>query len=114
MIGSARYYCIVIAALVFAASPTYAGPCSHAIISVQTQVDAAIEFRVCSAGWRAEDLNTPGYQPARHSLPASVGGNGELFEYALDALDRARAADRDADSATCHQQLVNARAALAQ
>jgi hypothetical protein len=114
MTGSARY-CVAIAALVFAASPTYAGPCSHAIVSVQTQVDAAIEFRLGSAGWKLEDMTTlSGYQPARRSLPASVGGNGELFEYALDALERARAADRDADSATCHQQLVNARTALAQ
>ena len=97
-------------ALLLATSPAHAGPCARAIASVQTQVDIAIEN---SAGSDGESLNAlHGYQPTPRSLAASEGGDGELFVYALDALDRARAADRAADSATCDRELANAKAAL--
>ena len=99
--------------LLLATSPAYAGPCARAIASVQTQVDMAIENSAGSDGWRPESLNAlRGYQPTPRSLAASEGGDGELFVYALDALDRARAADRAADSATCDRELANAKAAL--
>lgn len=104
-----------IAVLLLAASPAYAGPCTNTIASVQAQVDAAIENRAGSDGWKPESLDAlRSYQPTPRSLAASEGTDGAVFEYVLDALDRARAADRVADSATCHQELVNARAALRQ
>jgi hypothetical protein len=99
--------------LLLATSQASAGPCAQAIASVQAQVDAAIENRAGSDGWRPESLNAlRGYQPTPHSLAAPESGNGDLFVYALDALDRARAADRAADSAACHQEPVNVKAAL--
>jgi alkylhydroperoxidase family enzyme len=102
-------------ALLLATSPAHAGPCAKTIASVQAEVDATIENRAGSEGWQRESLNAlRGYQPTPRSLAASEGGNGEPFEYALDALDRARAADRAADSAACHREVANARAALRQ
>ncbi len=99
--------------LLLATSPAYAGPCARAIASVQTQVDIAIENSAGSDGWRPESLNAlRGYQPTPRSLAASEGSDGQLFMYALDALDRARAADRAADSATCDRELADAKAAL--
>jgi alkylhydroperoxidase family enzyme len=101
------------AASLLAASGAHAGPCTQTIASVQAQVDAAIENRAGSDGWKPESLHAlRNYQPTPRSLAASEGSSGRLFEYVLDALDRARAADRAADSATCHQELANARAAL--
>jgi len=102
-------------ALLLAASPAYAGPCAQTIASVQAEVDAAIERQAGADGWKRESLNaTRNYQPTPRSLAATEGRAGARFEYVLDALDRARAADRMADSATCHLQLANARAALRQ
>ena len=108
-------YCSAIAALLLAASPVHAGPCAHMIASVQARVDAAIENRVGSDGWKPESVSAlRGYQPTPRSLAAAEGGNGQRFEYALNSLDRARAADRAGDSAACHRSLANARAALRQ
>jgi hypothetical protein len=79
------------------------------------QVDAAIENRAGSDGWKPESLNAlRGYQPTPRSLAAAEGDNGQALEFALASLGRARAADRAGDSATCHHELVNARAALRQ
>jgi alkylhydroperoxidase family enzyme len=104
-----------IAVLLLAASPAHAGPCTNTIANVQAQVDAAIENRAGSDRWKRESLKAlRGYQPTPRSLAASEGSDGAVFEYALDALDRARAADRAADSATCHREIANARAALRQ
>jgi hypothetical protein len=102
-----------IAALLLIGSPANAGPCTHIIAAVQAQVDAAIENRAGTDGWKRESLNaTRSYQPTPRSLAATEGSDGKLFEYVLDTLDRARAADRAADSVTCHRELTNARAAL--
>jgi hypothetical protein len=108
-------YCAAIAALLLTASAAHAGPCAHTIASVQPQIDAAIEKRAGSNGWKPESLSAlRGYQPTRRSLAATEGGYGHAFEYALDALGRARAADRAGDSAACHRRIANARAALRQ
>jgi len=81
---------------------------------LQAQLDAAIENHAGSEGWKPESLNAlRGYQPTPRSLAAAEAGNGQLFMYALDSFNRARAADRAADSATCHRELTKARAALA-
>ena len=102
-----------VAALLLVASPANAGPCAKTIAAVQAQVDAAIETRAGADGWKAQSLNaTRSYQPTPRSLAATEGSDGRLFEYVLDTLDRARAADRAADSATCQRELTNARAAL--
>jgi hypothetical protein len=105
--------CATMVAVLLTASAAHAGPCTQTIANVQAQVDAAIENRAGSDGWKPESLHAlRSYQPTPRSLAASEGSSGRLFEYVLDALDRARAADRAADSAKCHQELANARAAL--
>jgi hypothetical protein len=114
MTNTAKYRS-AIAVLLSAASPAHAGPCAHTIASIQAQVDAAIENRSGSDGWKPESLKAlHGYQPTPRSLAAAEGGSGQLFLYALDSLDRARAADRAGDSAACYQELTNARAVLPQ
>jgi hypothetical protein len=113
-IKTPQYYA-AIAALLMVASPTHAGPCARTIASVQAQVDATIEKRADSGGWKPESLDAlRGYQPTPRSLAAAEGSDEQRFKYALDSLDRARAADRDGDSAACHRELANARAALHQ
>jgi hypothetical protein len=114
MTKTATYHS-AIAALLLATSPAHAGPCAQTIASVQAQLDAAIENRVGADGWKPESLNAlRGYQPTPSSLAAAEGGNGRLFAYALDALDRARAADSTGDSTKCDQELDKARVALHQ
>jgi hypothetical protein len=104
---------VAVAALLFTATSAHAGPCSETIASVQAEVDAAIESRAGADGWKAESPNAlRSHQPTPRSLAATEGREGARFEYALDALDRARAADRLGDSATCHEQLANARTVL--
>jgi hypothetical protein len=114
MTKTATYYA-AIAALLLMASAAHAGPCAQTIAGVQAEVDAAIENRAGADGWKPESLSAlRNYQPTPRSLAATEGGYGKVYEYALDALSRARAADRAGDSATCQQQLANARAALRQ
>src|SRR5262245_46726651 len=101
--------------LLLAASPANAGPCAQTIASVQTEVDGAIENRASLDSSKADSFNAlRSYRPTRRFVASTAASNGAHLEYALDALGRARAADRAADSATCHQQLANARAALRQ
>lgn len=112
MTGTVTYYS-AIAALLLAVSPAHAGPCSHTIARVQAQIDAAIENHAGKNGWQPESLNAlRNYQPTPYSLAAAEGSRGQAFEFALASLGRARAADRAGDSATCHQELANARTVL--
>jgi hypothetical protein len=105
--------CAAIIVLLLATAPAYAGPCTETIASVQAEVDAAIEARAGADGWKKESLSaTRNYQPTPRSLAATEGADGARFGRALDALERARSADRAADSAGCHQELSSARDAL--
>ena len=109
---TAKYF-PAIAILLLAASPALAGTCTQAIAVVQARVDAAIENHAGSDGWAPESLNAlRSYQPTPHSLAVAEGRHGRAFDFALDSLDRARAADRAGDSVTCHVELANARSAL--
>ena len=105
--------CCLAAAAVVLAAPAHARPCAETIATIQAEVDAAIEKRADPNGWKPESLSAlRGYQPTPRSLAMAEGGNDLLFEYALDSLDRARAADRAGDPAACHQELANARMML--
>ena len=109
-----RHYATILA-LLSAASPAYADSCGRSIPRVQAKVDAAIEARAGSGPSRPESVGaTLGYQPTPRSLAAAEGGNGRRLEDATNSLDRARAADRSGDIATCNQELANARAILRQ
>jgi len=111
MTTTTRYYA-VIAILLLAVSPSHAGSCAQAIATVQSDVDAAIENRAGSHGWRPEGLDAlRGYQPTPGSLAATEGTVGEQFQVALDSLDRARAADRSGYTEVCRREVENARSA---
>jgi hypothetical protein len=108
-------YCAAIATLLCAVSPAYAGPCARSIDGLQAKVDAAIEKRAGSDGWKPESLNaTRNYQPTPRSLAATEGHYGQNLDAALDSLNRARAADSAGNVAVCQQELATVRAILRQ
>src|ERR1700761_5932199 len=85
---------LAILVLLSAVSPAHATSCAPAIGRVQATADAAIEHRAGSLGWKRESLNaTRNYQPTPRSLAATEGVQGHDLEDALDAINRARAAD---------------------
>jgi hypothetical protein len=98
-------------ALLSVVSPAYASPCAPSIVRVQGMVDAAIERRAGTLGWKRESVNaTRNYQPTPRSLAAAEGFHD--LEVALDSLDRARAADNIGNLAVCRQELAAATAIL--
>ncbi|WP_407154194.1 hypothetical protein [Bradyrhizobium sp. STM 3557] len=100
-------------ALLLAAPAAHAGSCERSIASVQAQVDAAIEKSAGSDQWKPESLAAlRGYQPTPRSLAQSEGSNGADLQLALDALDRARAADHSGQIATCRRALSEAKLIL--
>lgn len=114
MTKTIRYYA-ALATLLLAALPAHAGSCARAIASTQAQVDAAIEKRAGSDGWKPESLNAlRGYQPTPRSLAAAETVSWEQFKMALDALDRARAADRSGYTDACRREVANTRSVLGQ
>jgi hypothetical protein len=113
MMKAAKYYVALVALL--AASPSYAGPCARSISRVQARVDAVIDQRAEAGPWRPESLGAlRGHQPTPQSLAKADEANdrGSGLQAALDALGRARDADRSADVARCNDELNEARRAL--
>ncbi|MBR0956530.1 hypothetical protein [Bradyrhizobium japonicum] len=95
--------------LLEAASPARAASCEKSIGRVQAQLDAAIEKNAGAHGWGPESLDAlRGHQPTPRSLARAEGQSGVHLQLALDALDRARAADRSHDIATCRRELSEA------
>ena len=112
MTNTVRYYS-AIAGLLLVVSPAYGGSCTRTIANVQAQVDAAIETRADSDGWKPESLAARrGYQPTPRSIAAAEAGNGTQFKLALASLDRARVADRSGSIAVCRREVANAKAVL--
>jgi len=104
---------IAICILLCAASPAHAGTCQPSIARVQAQLDTAIEKNAGSHGWEPESLEaTRSHQPTPRSLAAVEDRYGADFTGALDALDRARDADRIGDIAACKRELARAHAVL--
>jgi len=102
----------IAAALIFlvdAASPVHAASCENSIGRVQAQLDAAIEKDADAHGWGPESLDAlRSHQPTPRSLAQAEGPSGAHLLLALDALDRARAADRSSDIARCRRELSEA------
>ncbi|MDA9426482.1 MULTISPECIES: hypothetical protein [Bradyrhizobium] len=102
----------IAAAIIFllnAATPVHAASCEDSIGRVQAQLDAAIEKNAGAHGWGPESLDAlRGYQPTPRSLAQAEGASGAHLRLALDALDRARAADRSGDIAGCRRELSRA------
>ncbi|MBB4370485.1 hypothetical protein GGD63_003280 [Bradyrhizobium sp. cir1] len=95
--------------LMEAASPVHAASCADSIGRVQAQLDAAIEKNAGAHGWRPESLDAlRSHQPTPRSLAQAEGPSGAHLLLALDALDRARAADRSSDIAGCRRELSEA------
>jgi hypothetical protein len=102
-----------ICALLCVASPGHAASCGASIASTQARVDAAIEKRAGADRPQYESRDaTLGHQPTPFSLAATEGEHGTQLEAVLESLDRARAADRAGDVATCRRELTSAKAVL--
>jgi hypothetical protein len=100
-------------ALLCAASPTYASSCAASVERVQAKLDAAIEKRAGSDGWKRESLSaTRNHQPTPRSIAATEGYHGQDLEVALASLARARAADGVGNIAVCREELAAARSIL--
>jgi hypothetical protein len=107
--------CVAILAFLGVVSPACADSCAPSIARVQAQVDAAIEKRAGTDGWKPESHDaTRNHQPTAFSLATTEGERGRDLEVALDSLERARAADRVGDVAVCRHELASARATLRQ
>lgn len=91
-------------------TPSHAGPCQDSIDRVQAEADAVIAKRAGQGPWRPESLDaTRSYQPTPRSVAAAEGaGSGSRIQRALDALDRARAADRAGNVSRCNAELKKA------
>jgi hypothetical protein len=113
MFTAARFGAAVIIP-VLTIAPSYAGPCQDSIDRVQARVDAIIVKRAGQGPWRPESIDAlRGYQPTPRSLAAAEGaGNGSRVQRALNALDRARAADSAGNVALCNAELNRAGRAL--
>jgi hypothetical protein len=102
-------------AILWVAPPCIAGPCTSEIVRMQAQVDAKIEA-IAKAGKATSESTTAllHHQPTPGSI-ANVEkkiGEGKGPERAIEALDKARAADRAGDAKACNEALFQARKAL--
>jgi hypothetical protein len=101
--------------LAISTAPALAGPCSHAIVRAQIQVDAKISARPNavrslpeSTAARLHHQPTPAsVRTAERRLNRDPGAG-----IALAALALAREADREGDSVVCSQALAAARQAI--
>lgn len=112
---TATRLCAALLVLLVTIAPGHAGSCQASIDRVQAQADAIIENRAAQGHWRPESLAaTRNYQPTPRSLAAAEGaGNGSHIDRALNALDRARAAERSGNAARCNTEVNKAMRALA-
>ncbi|PSO18480.1 hypothetical protein C7G42_18625 [Bradyrhizobium sp. MOS003] len=101
--------------LLNAATRVHAASCEDSIVRVQAQLDAAIEKNADANGWSPESLGAlRGHQPTPRSLAQAEGARGTPLRLALDALDRARRADRSGDDTRCRRELSEATLLLQQ
>lgn len=107
----------IVSAITLAIStpPALAGPCSHAIVRTQIQVDAKIAASPNAGRFAPESTAARLHrQPTRASVAAAERqvnpdpGRG----IALAALAMAREADREGNSVVCSQALAAARGAI--
>ena len=99
--------------LLFAASPTFAGPCKSSIDEIQARVDAAIERQAAADPSKPESLRAlRNYQPTPQSLAETEGAAGERFQAVLTLLKQARSADGAGNLDRCNALLDKARSSL--
>jgi hypothetical protein len=103
-----------ISLLCLLAAPASAASCRDSIGRVQAQVDAAIDRQVDNGPSKPESLNAlRSHQPTPQSIATAEGGASAALTHALDALDRARAADSAGDSRRCRAEVSTAQRLLA-
>jgi len=100
-------------------STGYAGPCTDDIDRMQARLDAALEAKLATGPQAAESTSaTMHRQPTPKSLAAAEGKLGNLSPEKIDAISRAMARARAADSAGdkdgCQQALVDVQRAANQ
>ena len=103
-------------ALGFVASgAALAGPCTVEILKTQERADAKLHRKAAEGPSASQsDFATSHQQPT----PATIAqaekalGEGQAIRAALDALDRARAADLKGDASVCQAELQVAENAL--
>jgi hypothetical protein len=103
------------APLMFLASAGFAGPCTSEIDGMQVKVDARIEAVAKGGRFGKESVAAQlDRQPTPGSLAAAEAelGEGKAMERAVEALARAREADRAGDKRACEQALADARRAI--
>ena len=94
-------------------APAEAASCQDAIDRVQHQVDAAIDRRAGSGPWRPESLDAlRNYQPTPRSIADADGAGSASLKRALNALDRARAANSSGKNALCFAEVNKAKRQL--
>ena len=98
-------------------SASYAGPCSGDIEKMQARIDAALEGKA-AAGPAAKEGAFAGMskQPTPRSMAAAEEELGDLSLQTLDAVRRAmakaRAADSAGDSSACASALAEVQGAI--
>ena len=103
------------APLMFLVSACFAGPCTDEIDRVQVKVDARIEAIAKGGRLGKESVAAQlDRQPTPGSIAAAEAGLGEgkAMEQAVEALARAREADRAGDKSACEQALAQAQRAI--
>lgn len=94
--------------------PASAANCQDSISRAQAAVDAAINRQAGDGPWRPESLNAlRSHQPTPQSIATAEGGSSAALRRALDALDRARAADSTGDARRCLAEVSKAQHLLA-
>jgi hypothetical protein len=88
-------------------APGYAAPCQDSIDRIQARLDAIIAKRAGQGAWKPESIDAlRGYQPTPRSIAAAEGAsNGSRVQRALNALDRARAANASGNVALCNAEV---------
>lgn len=102
---------LVAAPLTLLASACLAGPCTGEIDRMQAKVDARIEAIAKRGRFGEESVAAQlDRQPTPGSIAAAEAelGEGKAMERAVEALVRARTADRAGDKSACEQALSEA------
>jgi hypothetical protein len=100
--------------LLLASAPAHAASCRDSIGRVQAQVDAAIDRRAGAGPWQPESLDAlRSHQPTPQSIAAAEGAASAALTRALQALNRARVADRAGNVRRCIAEVSTAQSLLA-
>ncbi|ADH91263.1 conserved hypothetical protein [Ancylobacter novellus DSM 506] len=92
-----------------------ASPCADAVTKAQSELDQYIDA-LAAAGPSAPE--TTGALLSHDPSPGEIArteaelGDGDQAEQAQEALDRARAAEANGDTATCEAEVARARATI--